>query len=241
MIKKNPKSRPLGVIFPSAKTFFPAAPTRHYAKEHALHANGISCIPSLSSAYGFSWVLLELQSGGPVEDVIGSDRLIIIVLEKSYKGSSTPEKHSEARHFVAIGPSRKKKKRNLRITHNGVLDSQSAAATEVQIPVYSPRLPASTTITTSIIPIMTSEESGPSKPIFSRPPYQLTPEEVAQELETNVDTGLSPVQAGQAFSKYGSNELDGGEGVPIWKVFVKQISNAMYVPCMCMPLTLSKY
>lgn len=77
---------------------------------------------------------------------------------------------------------------------------------------------------------MASKEPGPSTPIFSRPPYQLTPEEVAQELETNVDTGLSPVQAGLALSKYGSNELDGGEGIPIWKVFVKQISNAMYVP-----------
>lgn len=84
---------------------------------------------------------------------------------------------------------------------------------------------------------MASKKLGPSKPTFSRPPYQLTPEEVAQELETNVDTGLSPAQAGQAFSKYGSNELDGGEGVPIWKVFVKQISNAMYVPSMCMLLT----
>lgn len=77
---------------------------------------------------------------------------------------------------------------------------------------------------------MASKESGPSKPIFSRPPYQLTPEEVAQELETSVDTGLSPAQASQALSKFGSNELDGGEGIPIWKVFVKQISNAMYVP-----------
>lgn len=77
---------------------------------------------------------------------------------------------------------------------------------------------------------MASKEPGPSNPIFSRPPYQLTPEEVAQELETNVDTGLSPAQAGLALSKYGSNELDGGEGIPIWKVFVKQISNAMYAP-----------
>lgn len=76
---------------------------------------------------------------------------------------------------------------------------------------------------------MASKESGPAKPSFSRPAYQLTPEQVAQELQTNVDTGLSPAQAEQALSKYGPNELDGGEGIPIWKVFVKQISNAMYV------------
>lgn len=77
---------------------------------------------------------------------------------------------------------------------------------------------------------MASKGPELSKPVFSRPPYQLTPEQVARELKTNVDTGLSPAQAGQALSKYGSNELDGGEGIPIWKVFVKQISNAMFVP-----------
>lgn len=65
----------------------------------------------LTGSLGCSWVLLELQSGGPVEDMIGSNRLIIIILEKSYKGSSTPEKYSGARHFAAIGPSRKKKKK----------------------------------------------------------------------------------------------------------------------------------
>lgn len=78
---------------------------------------------------------------------------------------------------------------------------------------------------------MASKKSEPTKPVFSKPPYQLSSDEVAQELKTNVETGLSPAQAGQALDKYGSNELDGGEGIPIWKVFVKQVSNAMYVHC----------
>lgn len=77
---------------------------------------------------------------------------------------------------------------------------------------------------------MTGKDFEPTKPAFSRPPYQLSFEQVAQELETNVETGLSPAQAEQALSRYGSNELDGGEGIPIWKVFVKQATNAMYVP-----------
>lgn len=77
---------------------------------------------------------------------------------------------------------------------------------------------------------MAGKKPEPAQPTFSRPAYQLTPEQVAQELETNVETGLSPAQAEQALTKYGSNELDGGEGIPIWKVFVKQVSNAMYVP-----------
>lgn len=74
---------------------------------------------------------------------------------------------------------------------------------------------------------MSSKNSGPVRPIFSRPPYQLSVEQVADELQTNVEIGLSEAESKQYLSKYGDNVLDGGEGVPIWKVFFKQVSNAM--------------
>lgn len=74
---------------------------------------------------------------------------------------------------------------------------------------------------------MSGKNSGPVKPIFSRPPYQLSAEQVADELQTNIETGLSQVKSEQCLHKYGDNVLDGSEGVPIWKVFFKQVSNAM--------------
>lgn len=74
---------------------------------------------------------------------------------------------------------------------------------------------------------MSSKNSGPVKPTFSRFPYQLSAEQVADELDTNVETGLSATEAEQYRSKYGDNVLNGGEAVPIWKVFFKQVSNAM--------------
>ncbi|CUS14038.1 unnamed protein product [Tuber aestivum] len=74
---------------------------------------------------------------------------------------------------------------------------------------------------------MASKNSGSQKPPFSKPPYQLSADEVAQELGTNLETGLSPSQAKQNLGQYGENKLEGGEGVPMWKVFIKQISNAM--------------
>jgi len=74
---------------------------------------------------------------------------------------------------------------------------------------------------------MAPKRYRPQKPSFSRPPYQLSADEVAQELGTNIETGLSPSQAKQNLDQYGENKLEGGEGVPVWKVFIKQVSNAM--------------
>ncbi|PWW78360.1 potassium/sodium eff [Tuber magnatum] len=74
---------------------------------------------------------------------------------------------------------------------------------------------------------MAPKGSGPQKPSFSQPPYLLSADQVAQELGTNLETGLSPPQAKQSLDQYGENKLEGGEGVPVWKVFIKQISNAM--------------
>jgi magnesium-transporting ATPase (P-type) len=74
---------------------------------------------------------------------------------------------------------------------------------------------------------MARKNDGPRKPVFPRPPYLLPVEQVVEELNTNVETGLSPAQAQENLSQYGGNRLDGGEGIPLWKVFVKQVSNAM--------------
>ena len=54
-------------------------------------------------------------------------------------------------------------------------------------------------------------------------PHARTWQEVAQELSTNLETGLSPQEVAKRIQEYGENELKGDEGIPIWKVFIKQV------------------
>ena len=54
-------------------------------------------------------------------------------------------------------------------------------------------------------------------------PYTRTWQEVAQELNINLETGLNAQQVAKRLQEYGENELKGDEGVPIWKVFIKQV------------------
>ncbi|EGX48531.1 Na+ ATPase [Orbilia oligospora] len=62
---------------------------------------------------------------------------------------------------------------------------------------------------------------------FSTPPHAQTFEDVAAELKTNVDKGLAAADAKQRLDEYGQNILEGGEGVHVWKVLFKQLTNAM--------------
>ncbi|RVD87045.1 uncharacterized protein DFL_005294 [Arthrobotrys flagrans] len=72
-----------------------------------------------------------------------------------------------------------------------------------------------------------SSNSPEPKIKFSIPPHAQTFEDVATELKTNVDRGLSAVDAKQRLGEYGQNILEGGEGVHVWKVLFKQLTNAM--------------
>jgi Na+-exporting ATPase len=58
-------------------------------------------------------------------------------------------------------------------------------------------------------------------------PFLLPVEEVAQQLGTNIENGLSSVKAQEIQRNHPSNELEGGGGVPWYKILLKQCSNAM--------------
>ncbi|KAK9474664.1 uncharacterized protein V1510DRAFT_274209 [Dipodascopsis tothii] len=62
---------------------------------------------------------------------------------------------------------------------------------------------------------------------FSSAPYRLPYDTVAAELSTSLETGLDPADAKRRLDQYDENKLDGGEGVPMWKVLLKQAANAM--------------
>lgn len=68
---------------------------------------------------------------------------------------------------------------------------------------------------------------APTTAEFPRHPFLLTVEETAQALGTDIDKGLTSAQVQELQPKYGPNELDVGGTVPWYKIFAKQLFNAM--------------
>jgi Na+-exporting ATPase len=58
-------------------------------------------------------------------------------------------------------------------------------------------------------------------------PFLLSVEDVARQLSTNIETGLSARQVAELRNEFPRNELEGGGGVSWYKILIKQISNAM--------------
>lgn len=72
-------------------------------------------------------------------------------------------------------------------------------------------------------------------------PYLLTGDEVANQLQTDPDNGLSVEEAKSRLTEFGLNELIGGGGVSATRIMMKQIFNAMVLvsrrlPNLCMPI-----
>jgi hypothetical protein len=64
---------------------------------------------------------------------------------------------------------------------------------------------------------------------FPKHPFLLTFEEAAQALGTDVDKGLTSAQVADLQAKFPPNELDVGGTVPWYKIFAKQLFNAMII------------
>lgn len=64
-------------------------------------------------------------------------------------------------------------------------------------------------------------------PTFSKPPYQLTWQQVADELDVDVNHGLSTQLVQERLAKYGENKLEGDGAISPWKILFKQAANAM--------------
>jgi Na+-exporting ATPase len=58
-------------------------------------------------------------------------------------------------------------------------------------------------------------------------PFLLTVTEAAAALSTDIDKGLTTAQVAELQKKYPPNELDVGGTVPWYKIFMKQLLNAM--------------
>ncbi len=60
-----------------------------------------------------------------------------------------------------------------------------------------------------------------------RHPFLLTAQDVAQQLATNIETGLSKRQVTDLQKGHPPNELEGGGGIAWYKILIKQMTNAM--------------
>ncbi|KJR86217.1 calcium-transporting ATPase [Sporothrix schenckii 1099-18] len=66
-------------------------------------------------------------------------------------------------------------------------------------------------------------------PSFTQHPFLLSVEDVAKQLETDVDKGLTAVQVKQRQAHYGRNELEVQEPTPWYSILIKQFCNAMII------------
>lgn len=62
---------------------------------------------------------------------------------------------------------------------------------------------------------------------LSRPPHFLSSDEVALQLQTDPENGLSAEEAKSRLAIFGPNELSKGAGVSAGRILAKQIFNAM--------------
>lgn len=74
---------------------------------------------------------------------------------------------------------------------------------------------------------MSPKEAARNSPEYTKHPFQLTSDDVAQQLQTNTDTGLSPAAVKDLQNKYGQNKLAGEGGVKWYAILSKQMTNAM--------------
>lgn len=62
---------------------------------------------------------------------------------------------------------------------------------------------------------------------LDQPAYRLRPDEIAQHMGTNVQTGLTKQEASRRHDIVGNNALESEGGVSIWKVLIRQVANAL--------------
>jgi hypothetical protein len=62
---------------------------------------------------------------------------------------------------------------------------------------------------------------------FSRHPFLLSAQDVARELGTDTDRGLTAVQVRELSERFPANELHGGGAIPLHKILYRQVFNSM--------------
>jgi P-type Na+/K+ transporter len=74
---------------------------------------------------------------------------------------------------------------------------------------------------------MENHVSGQSNKQLTKLAHALEVDELVQQLEADVDNGLTKAEASQRLGSYGRNELEGAPGVQPIKILISQVANAM--------------
>ncbi|RJE26095.1 P-type ATPase [Aspergillus sclerotialis] len=72
-----------------------------------------------------------------------------------------------------------------------------------------------------------SKNGVDTQQILSQPAHCLPYDDILRQLATHADEGLTNAEAKKRHEQYGDNLLEGGEGVSIAKIVIRQIANAM--------------
>ncbi|PSN75348.1 hypothetical protein BS50DRAFT_38461 [Corynespora cassiicola Philippines] len=68
---------------------------------------------------------------------------------------------------------------------------------------------------------------GDGSPTSLDAPHTLTPAQVAQELGVDIHHGLSVAEAASRLQLYGPNKVKGAEGLSLWEILLRQVSNSL--------------
>ncbi|RYO84176.1 hypothetical protein DL766_008991 [Monosporascus sp. MC13-8B] len=69
--------------------------------------------------------------------------------------------------------------------------------------------------------------SGQSNKPLTKPAHALDRDDLVQQLDADIENGLTAADAKQRLGQYGRNELDDGPGVQPIKILIRQVANAM--------------
>lgn len=74
---------------------------------------------------------------------------------------------------------------------------------------------------------METHVSGQCNRPLTKPAHALQRDDLAQQLNADIENGLTAAEARQRLNDYGRNELDDGPGVQPFKILLRQVANAM--------------
>jgi Na+-exporting ATPase len=74
---------------------------------------------------------------------------------------------------------------------------------------------------------METHVSGQCNSPLTKPAHALQRDDLAQQLNADIENGLTAAEARQRLNDYGRNELDDGPGVQPFKILLRQVANAM--------------
>lgn len=81
----------------------------------------------------------------------------------------------------------------------------------------------------AVLPDQKSREKTVSSPVEENhlEPHTLAIKDLEQLLETDVENGLECGEAARRLERCGPNKMEGAQGLSVWKILLRQISNSL--------------